>query len=158
MLALTCCRIISSQKIYGLYVLKHHVVEMSLMRDKQTNEQLKIELLSQWKLEAESCNIWGCGEGRGGRLAGGQGAAGHREFMGFRQRQFSASSHNETRRDPQGADFQNYCQRMKFAISGDYHNSRKKRVSLLNLLFWSRQICQPVSFWDILGGSSSCRT
>ena len=26
------------------------------MRDKQTNEQLKIELLSQWKLEAEFRN------------------------------------------------------------------------------------------------------
>ena len=27
---------------------------MSPMRDKRTNEQLKIEVLSQWKLEAES--------------------------------------------------------------------------------------------------------
>ena len=48
-------RIISSQKIYGLYAGKHHTVEMRgdvTMRDKQ----LKIELLSQWKLEAEFRN------------------------------------------------------------------------------------------------------
>ena len=52
-------RIISSQKIYGLYGLKHNIVEKRgdvTMRDGRTNEQLKIELLSQWKLEAESRN------------------------------------------------------------------------------------------------------
>ena len=50
----------SSQKIYGLYGLKHHIVEMrgGVTDAGQTNEQtteqtLKIELLSQWKLEAE---------------------------------------------------------------------------------------------------------
>ena len=45
--------IISSQKIYGV---KHHIVEIRgdvTMRD---DEQLKIELLSQWKLEAEFRN------------------------------------------------------------------------------------------------------
>ena len=44
--------VISFQKIYGLYGLKHHIVEIRgdvTMRDKQ----VKIELLSQWKLEAE---------------------------------------------------------------------------------------------------------
>ena len=52
--------IISSQKIYGLYGLKHHIVEMrggvtdAGRTNERTNEQtLKIELLSQWKLEAE---------------------------------------------------------------------------------------------------------
>ena len=64
MLTLTCCqpaRIISSQKIYGLYVLKHHILEE--MRGgvtdagQPTNRTLKIELLSQWKLGAEFCNL-----------------------------------------------------------------------------------------------------
>ena len=49
--------IISSQKIYRLYGLKHHIVEMRrgvTDAGQRTNEQtLKIELLSQWKLEAE---------------------------------------------------------------------------------------------------------
>ena len=51
-------RIISSQKIYGLYGWKHHIVEMR--RDVTDagqpieQRQVKIELLSQWKLEAES--------------------------------------------------------------------------------------------------------
>ena len=49
--------IISSQKIYGLYGLKHHIVEMRrgvTDAGQRTNEQtLKIELLSQCKLEAE---------------------------------------------------------------------------------------------------------
>ena len=41
----------SFQKIYGLYGLKHHIVEISgdvtkAGRDGQTNEQGKIELLS----------------------------------------------------------------------------------------------------------------
>ena len=52
-------RIISSQKIYGLYGLKHHIVEMrgGVTDAGQPNEQtLKIELLSQWKLEAEFRN------------------------------------------------------------------------------------------------------
>ena len=47
------------QKIYGLYGWKHHVVEMRgdvTDAGRQTNEQLKIELLRQWKLEAESRN------------------------------------------------------------------------------------------------------
>ena len=51
-------RITSSQKIYGLYAQKHHKVEMrgdvTDARRQTNNEQLKIELLSQWKLEAES--------------------------------------------------------------------------------------------------------
>ena len=50
---------------YGLYGLKHHIVEM---RDGVTdagqtmtnNKQVKIELLSQWKLEAEFRNIVLC--------------------------------------------------------------------------------------------------
>ena len=50
-------RIISSQKIYGLYGLKHQIVEISgdvTDAGQTTTEQtLKIELLSQWKLEAE---------------------------------------------------------------------------------------------------------
>ena len=53
--------IISSQKIYGLYGLKHHIVEMRrgvTDAGQRTNEQtLKIELLSQWKLEAEFRNL-----------------------------------------------------------------------------------------------------
>ena len=52
----------SSLKIYGLYARKHHIVEMrgNVTDAGRTNddvEQLKIELLSQWKLEAESRNI-----------------------------------------------------------------------------------------------------
>merc|ERR1712001_606557 len=55
-------RIISSQKIYDLYGLKHHIVEMrggvtdagQTTNDEQT---LKIQLLSQWKLEAEFPNL-----------------------------------------------------------------------------------------------------
>ena len=44
------------QKMYGLYGLKHHVVEMSPMRDNQTmnermEEQSKIELLTKWMLD-----------------------------------------------------------------------------------------------------------
>ena len=46
-------RIISSQKIYGLYGLKHHIVEMRggvTDAGQQTTERtVKIELLSQWK-------------------------------------------------------------------------------------------------------------
>ena len=51
----------SSQKIYGLCGLKHHIVEIRdhvTRRDgQQTNEQGKIGLLSQWKLEAEFRNL-----------------------------------------------------------------------------------------------------
>ena len=54
----------SSQKIYGLCGLKHHIVDIRdhvTRRDgrtnKQTNEQGKIGLLSQWKLEAEFRNL-----------------------------------------------------------------------------------------------------
>ena len=48
----------SSQKIYGLCGLKHHIVDIRdhvTRRDGRTtnNEQGKIGLLSQWKLEAE---------------------------------------------------------------------------------------------------------
>ena len=50
----------SFQKIYGLCGLKHHIVEIrdhvtgAGQTNKQTNnEQWKIGLLSQWKLEAE---------------------------------------------------------------------------------------------------------
>ena len=54
-------RIIYSQKIYGLYGLKHHIVEISgdvTDAGRTNNEQtLKIELLSQWKLEAEFRNL-----------------------------------------------------------------------------------------------------
>ena len=53
-------RIISSQKIYGLYGLKHQIVEISgdvtdagRTNNKQT---VKIELLSQWMIEAEFRN------------------------------------------------------------------------------------------------------
>ena len=54
-------RIISSQKIYGLYARKHHIVEMrgdvtDAGRPTTTED---IELLSQWKLEAESRNYFG---------------------------------------------------------------------------------------------------
>ena len=41
--------VISFQKMYGLYGLKHHIVEISgyvTMRDERTKKQLKIELLS----------------------------------------------------------------------------------------------------------------
>ena len=49
-------------KIYGLYGLKHHIVEMRgdvTMRDGRTmtNEQVKIELHNRWKLEAEFRNF-----------------------------------------------------------------------------------------------------
>ena len=50
---------ISSQKIFDLYGLKHHIVENrgGVTDAGRTNEQtLKIELLSQWKLEAEFRN------------------------------------------------------------------------------------------------------
>ena len=54
-------RIISSQKIYGLHGLKHHIVEMRggvTDAGQQTTERtVKIELLSQWKLEAEFRNL-----------------------------------------------------------------------------------------------------
>ena len=49
----------SSQKIYGLCGLKHHIVEIRdhvTRRDGRTDEQGKIGLLSQWKLEAEFRN------------------------------------------------------------------------------------------------------
>ena len=61
MFTLTCCQDHISQKIYDLYGWKHHIVEMrgDVTDAGQTtnNEQLKIELLSQWKLEAESRNF-----------------------------------------------------------------------------------------------------
>ena len=50
---------ISSQKIHDLYGLKHHIVDMrgGVTDAGRTNKQtLKIELLSQWKLEAEFRN------------------------------------------------------------------------------------------------------
>ena len=52
----------SSQKIYGLCGLKHHIVDIRdhvTRRDNErtNNEQGKIELLSQWKLEAEFRNL-----------------------------------------------------------------------------------------------------
>ena len=53
-------RIISSQKIFDLYGLKHHIVETrgGVTDAGQTTDQtLKIELLSQWKLEAEFRNF-----------------------------------------------------------------------------------------------------
>ena len=47
-------RIIFSQKIYGFYGLKHHIVEI---RGDVTGagRTLKIEPLSKWKLKAEFC-------------------------------------------------------------------------------------------------------
>ena len=54
--------VISFQKMYGLYGLKHHIVEISEdvtdagQTNKRTREQGKIGLLSQWKLEAEFRN------------------------------------------------------------------------------------------------------
>ena len=47
--------------VYGLYRLKHHIVEMrgDVTDAGQTNKRrqtLKIELLSRWKLEAEFRN------------------------------------------------------------------------------------------------------
>ena len=57
MLTLTCCQDHILTEIFGLYGLQHHVVEIRrdvTMRDGQTNddddEQVKLELLSQWKL------------------------------------------------------------------------------------------------------------
>ena len=52
-------RIISSQKIYALYGIEHHVVEMrggvtDAGRTNDKQQQLKIELLSQWKLESRN--------------------------------------------------------------------------------------------------------
>ena len=48
--------------MYGLYALKHHIVEMRgdvTDAGRQTNdEQLNIELLSQWKLAAEFRNYY----------------------------------------------------------------------------------------------------
>ena len=50
----------SSHKMYGLYGLKHHIVEIKrrchYAGRTNDDEQLKIELLSQWKLEAEFRN------------------------------------------------------------------------------------------------------
>ena len=48
--------------MYGLYARKHHIIEMrgDVTDAGQTPEQLKIELLSQWKLEAESRNFKHC--------------------------------------------------------------------------------------------------
>ena len=45
--------------MYGLFARKHHIVEMrgDVTDAGQPIEQVKIELLSQWKLEAESRNI-----------------------------------------------------------------------------------------------------
>ena len=52
--------IVPNDEIYGVYARKHHIVEMrgDVTDAGQTNneQQLKIELLSQWKLEAESRN------------------------------------------------------------------------------------------------------
>ena len=55
---------ISFQKIYGLCGLKHHIVDIrdhvtrrDGRTDGRTNEQGKIGLLSQWKLEAEFRNL-----------------------------------------------------------------------------------------------------
>ena len=54
--------VISFQKIFDLHGLKHHIVEIRgdvTMQDVQTtndDEQVKIELLSRWKLEAEFRN------------------------------------------------------------------------------------------------------
>ena len=52
------CRVL--KKIYGLYGLKHHIVEMrgGVTDAGRTTERqtLKIELLSQWKLAAEFRN------------------------------------------------------------------------------------------------------
>ena len=47
--------------MYGLYALKHHREEMrgdvtDAGQPNDDDKQLKIELLSQWKLEAESRN------------------------------------------------------------------------------------------------------
>ena len=46
--------------MYDLYGLKHHIVEIrgdvAMWDGRQTNKQLKIEILSQWKLEAEFRN------------------------------------------------------------------------------------------------------
>ena len=58
-MTLTCCQDHILTEIYGLYGLKHHIVEMrgGVTDAGRTNEQtLKIELLSQWKLEAEFRN------------------------------------------------------------------------------------------------------
>ena len=47
-------QMISFKKIYGLYGLEHHTVEISgdvtMRTDGRTNEQVKIELLSQWTM------------------------------------------------------------------------------------------------------------
>ena len=52
------------QKIYGLYGLKHHIVEMrggvtdaGRTTTNDERQTVKIELLSQWNLEAEFRNI-----------------------------------------------------------------------------------------------------
>ena len=47
--------VISFQKMYGLYGLKHHIVEIrgGVTDAGRRRQTLKIELLSQWKLEAE---------------------------------------------------------------------------------------------------------
>ena len=60
MLTLTCCQDHILTEIYGLYGLKLHIVEKRrdvTMRDDDDDEELKIELPSQWKLEAESRNF-----------------------------------------------------------------------------------------------------
>ena len=60
MLTLKCCQDHILTEKYGLYGLKHHIVEMRggvTDAGQRTNKQtLKIELLSQWKLEAEFRN------------------------------------------------------------------------------------------------------
>ena len=70
MLTLTCCQdnILTENIWFVLLGLKHHIVEMrgdvTDARRQTNNEQLKIELLSQWKLEAESRNKMAFEEGR----------------------------------------------------------------------------------------------
>ena len=59
-MTLTCCQDHILTKNNALYGLKHHIVEMrgGVTDAGQTTEQtLKIELLSQWKLEAEFRNL-----------------------------------------------------------------------------------------------------
>ena len=58
MLTLACCQDHILTEIYSLYARKHHIVEMrgGVTDAGRTNKQ--IELLSQWKLEAEFRNIY----------------------------------------------------------------------------------------------------
>ena len=50
MLIRRCCQDHIPTKVYGLYGLKHHIVEMSLMRDTQTTGEERATQPIHWML------------------------------------------------------------------------------------------------------------